>query len=56
MREIIDKGSITKLRAVQLVGSQYHNQRKHTGAILSNMIRRGYIERVKRGVFRLPTK
>lgn len=34
-------------------GNVYHNADKHTGALLSNMVRRGMIERVKPRVFKL---
>ena len=43
---------ITLKEAVSLIGEDiYANKRKHVGAVLSNMIRRGYLKRVKPGVF-----
>ena len=33
--------------------SYYCNQNKHMGAMLATMVRRGLIERVKKGVFRI---
>lgn len=56
MREIVDKGSITLDRAIELVGDQYHNQSHHTGNILRRLMKRGRIERLKRGVYVLPKK
>jgi len=34
----------------------YANGAKHLGALLSNMVKRGMIERVKPGLFQLPTR
>jgi hypothetical protein len=46
---------ITLAEAVKLIGGNlYCNAEKHVGALLSNMVKRGMIERVKPGVFRLP--
>jgi predicted transcriptional regulator of viral defense system len=50
----LDDGTITLEDATRLVGSDlYCNARKHVGAVLSRMVDRGLIERVKPGVFRL---
>lgn len=47
-------GTITTAQATQLVGGNvYHNAAKHTGALLSNMVKRRLIQRVKVGVFSL---
>lgn len=49
--------SMTLTEAVALIGRDiYCNRHKHVGAILSNMVKRGLIERVKPGVFRMPVK
>jgi hypothetical protein len=48
-------GFITLKEAVCLVGGDvYANADKHTGAILSNMVKRGMLIRVKPGTFKLP--
>jgi hypothetical protein len=48
-------GFITLKEAVRLVGGDvYANADKHTGAILSNMVKRGMLIRVKPGTFKLP--
>lgn len=45
--------SITLARAVELCGDNlYCNASKHVGVTLSNMVRRGLIERMRPGVFR----
>lgn len=47
-------GTITLQQATLLVGGDvYHNQAKHTGAILSNMVGRKIIKRIKAGHFSL---
>ena len=53
LRALSSVPQITLAEAVRLIGSNlYYNTEKHVGAVLSNMVRRGMIERVKRGVFR----
>lgn len=57
-REIIGylrtNGTISLAEAAQLVGGDiYHNQRKHTGALLAGMIEAGLIVRVKRSTYQL---
>lgn len=48
-------GFITLKEAVRIVGGDvYANAEKHVGAILSNMVRRGMLVRVKPGTFKLP--
>ena len=48
-------GFVTLKEAVHLVGGDvYANADKHTGAILSNMVKRGMLVRVKPGMFKLP--
>lgn len=50
-----DKPEITLAEAVQLIGGNlYCNAEKHVGVTLSNMVKRGMLKRVKRGVFCLP--
>lgn len=45
-------GTITLDEAVALIGRNiYHNAHKHTGAVLSNMVKRGLIRRAKPGHF-----
>ena len=45
-------GTITLDEAVELIGRNiYHNAHKHTGAVLSNMVRRGLIRRTNPGNF-----
>ena len=47
-------GVISLAQATQLVGRNvYHNERKHTGAVLAGMVEAGLIVRAKRGEFRL---
>jgi hypothetical protein len=42
-------------QAVRLIGGNiYHNESKHVGAVLSNMVKRGMIRRLSPGVFALP--
>ena len=48
-------GFITLKEAVHIVGGDiYANAEKHVGAILSNMVKRGMLVRVKPGTFKLP--
>jgi hypothetical protein len=48
-------GFVTLKEAVRLVGGDiYANAEKHTGAILSNMVKRGMLIRVKPRTFKLP--
>jgi len=52
---VLDHGHITLQEAVDLIGTDiYANACKHVGVILSNMVRRGMLDRVKKGVFCLP--
>jgi len=47
-----ENGRITLAEAVDLVGGDiYCNKNKRVGAILLNMVRRGMIKRIKRGVY-----
>lgn len=51
---IAEKGIATKSEIVALVGDRYYcNEDKHTGDMLSSMVKAGILERVKPGVFRL---
>jgi len=46
--------AITTQQAVDLVGHRYYcNERKHTGNLLSALVRRGYLLREKPGHFKL---
>lgn len=46
---------ITLREAVGLIGGDvYCNRSFHVGNVLSNMVKRGMLVRVKRGVFELP--
>jgi len=48
-------GFVTLKEAVHLVGGDiYANAEKHVGSILSNMVKRGMLVRVKPGTFKLP--
>lgn len=46
-------GQITKQEAIPLIDTYYCNAAFHVGNVLSNMVKRGYIRRIKRGVFEL---
>lgn len=46
-------GHITKQEAIPLIDTYYSNAAFHVGNVLSNMVKRGYIVRFKRGVFEL---
>lgn len=47
-------GTITTAQATALVGGNvFYNQAKHTGAVLSNMVKRRIIKRIKIGEFSL---
>lgn len=49
------QGSITLDEATALVGGNlYHNAKKHTGALLANMVNLGLLAREKAGVFSRP--
>jgi hypothetical protein len=49
------RGKLTLAQAVELIGKNiYCNERKHVGAVLSNMVRRGLLVRHRPGVFALP--
>ena len=55
IRSAKTNGFVTLKEAVRLVGGDiYANAEKHTGAILSNMVKRGMLIRVKPGTFKLP--
>ncbi len=43
---------ITKQQAVDLIGGCYYcNESKHTGDVLTRMVKRGLLKRVSRGVY-----
>lgn len=41
--------------ALNIGGYYYHNSRKHIGEVLSTLVRNGYIERIKPGLFKFKT-
>jgi hypothetical protein len=43
--------TITLADAVAAIGDIYCNAEKHVGSVLSNMVNRGLIRRVKKGVY-----
>ncbi len=46
------EGTITLTECVELVGGNlYHNKAKHTGVVLSNMVKRGMLKRIKPGLY-----
>ena len=46
--------TITKKEAVELIGGCYYtNESKHTGDVLSRMVNRGLLKRIKNGVFKV---
>ena len=50
-----DRETITLTEATGLIGRNYYcSAEKNTGVVLSNMVKRGLIVRVKPGVFKLP--
>lgn len=52
LNEANKKGLITLSECVDLVGGDiYANKNKHVGQILSRMVKRGLIERVKNGLY-----
>lgn len=53
---IREHGQATKQELIPLVNTYFHNASKHVGDLLSNMVKRGYIKRVKPGVFELGGK
>jgi hypothetical protein len=55
MRVVNERGAITLDEAAALVGGNvYHNAKKHTGALLANMVNLGLLAREKAGVFSRP--
>ncbi len=56
LAELAKTGELTLNRAVELVGGYWNNERQWTGAILSRMVKRGLIERVRPGLFILKPK
>ena len=61
-KQIVEKaneqgGTITKKEAVELIGNNYFiNADKHTGDVLSRMVTRKILIRVKPGVFKINTQ
>lgn len=41
--------------ALKVAGSYYHNGRKHIGEVLSMLVKNGYIERIKPGLYKFRT-
>jgi hypothetical protein len=57
MGVVKSKGSITLEEAAALVGGNvYHNAKKHTGALLANMVNLGLLAREKAGEFSRPKR
>jgi predicted transcriptional regulator of viral defense system len=54
LRALRSRKQITLEEAIALIGTDiYRNQAKHVGAVLSNMVKRGFLVRVKPGLFEL---
>ncbi len=52
LEHITQNGSITKKKAVELIGhNYYHNASKYVGEVLSRMVNRKLIKRIKPGLF-----
>ena len=57
MNYVREHGWIDLTKATYLPGFGYYcNERKHTGALLSNMVKRGLLVRTKPGVFEAPKR
>lgn len=57
LKHLAENATMTLDTAVELIGQNlYANAKFHVGTVLSNMVKRKMIERVKPGVFKLPTK
>lgn len=49
-------GTITTKQAIETIGSRYyHNQAKHTGEVLTRMVKAGLLKRVKVGDYQIST-
>lgn len=55
MQHVSKAGTIDINTALKVAGDYYHNGRKHIGEVLSMLIRNGYIERIKPGLFKFKT-
>lgn len=54
LRYCQENGEITKQQAVELIGGcYYHNKSKHTGDVLTRMVKRGFLKREKRGLYKI---
>ena len=52
-----NSNQITKIQAVQLIGSCYFiNGAKHTGEVLSRMVKSNLLKRVKNGLYEIQNK
>lgn len=55
LRELRTADTITLDRACELIGQDlYANAKFHVGNVLGNMVKRGYLVRIKPGLFRAP--
>jgi hypothetical protein len=53
---LANNGRISKVEAVNLIGGNYfHNAEKYTGEVLTRMIKAKVLNRVRRGMYELPT-
>ena len=46
-------GEITKKQAMTIINDHYCNGEKHVGEVLSRMVKRGMLTRIKPGLFRV---
>jgi predicted transcriptional regulator of viral defense system len=57
LKTLVNQREISLGQAVRLIGGNiYFNKTKHVGTILSNMVKRGMIQRIRPGVFALPAQ
>lgn len=45
--------TMTKKDAMGMIDTHFHNGDKHVGEVLSRMVKRGFITRIKPGLFKL---
>ena len=51
-RATLQGGHITTAQAIETIGkAYYHNEAKHTGEVLTRMVKVGILARVQRGVY-----
>jgi hypothetical protein len=57
LKTLANQREISIAQAVRLIGGNiYCNEAKHVGSLLSNMVKRGMIQRIRPGVFALPAQ